>query len=199
MGKQASLEKHIGRATKVNAMYLRAQVRQYIKAGAPTAKGHVGVAPLTALVKGGDKPIVGTSGADLFNSITHEVTDWKTAVVGVKRGSKGANVALVVHDGVKIKVTKAMRDLFWLLFLVSEGHMKPEKLTGRARLLWDMSAKGRQKGDSFFPIRKSTKAIIIPSRPFLKDVFNNPEIKAKCVKTWSDAYKDMLKEPMNRG
>lgn len=192
---QPILEKHVGRATRANAIVARKRVRQHIRKGAPTREGFVGVAPLTALIKGGDKPIVGTPGADLFNSIAYEVQDWKIAIVGVARTEGGHNIGKIVHDGLVLKVTPKMRGLFWLLWLVSQGRVDAGRLRGRAFELYHLTkgAKGIK------PISKAKTAIVIPSRPFIKDVVEDEETKKILRENWRNAVKATLAEQAKKG
>lgn len=133
------MEKHVERGTKKNGIYLRTQIRNNIRAGLSPKN-----AALTAYIKGGDKPIVGTKGADLFNSITSSVKAWHTVEVGVLRQDELANIAQIVHEGIEIKVTPRMRQMFWLLWLAEKGKFDPSLLYGRARELWDLT-EGRRK------------------------------------------------------
>lgn len=191
---RAALERHIGTATKINAMVMRKRVREYIKYGVATADGQGGVAPLTAMIKGGKKPIVGTPGADLFNSITHQAVDWKTALVGAMRTSGTANVAKIVHEGAAVRVTEKMRHMFWLLWMVDRGKIPSEQLQGRAREIYEMAGAKRSKNRFFLPIKPDTKVIVIPSRPYLRVVFESQDAHDEVMKNWSDAFQQMITE-----
>lgn len=190
------LKKHVGRATSANGAAVRRRIRQHIKAGAPTREGHVGNAPLTALIKGGDKPIVGTKGADLFNSITYKAYNWRTVYVGAHRMGDGVNIAEIVHNGRIIKVTQAMRGMFWLLWLAAKGRVNPGQLAGRAMYLW-LQAGPRAK--DFKPISKGKTHIVIPSRPFIKDVLEQDETRMILDTNWTNAMAATLKELAAKG
>lgn len=180
------LKKNIGHATKKNALVLQKGVRKEIKRGVPPTN-----AALTAKLKGGKKPIVGTSGADLFNSITHSVKDWNEAIVGVLRMSGVTNVALVVHEGATIKVTQKMRNLFQILANVTNGITPESKLTGRALELWEM---GNGKKTKWKPLKKSTIAIRIPSRPYMRYAVKDQKTQVTVVLKWEQAIKKTLKK-----
>jgi len=185
------LKKHVGRATARNGHAVRKLVRQYIKAGVPPENK-----PLTALFKkGSTHPITGTPGADLFNSIASVVHDWRTAYVGATRAEGDANIAEIVHEGRVIKVTDKMRGMFWLLWLVSRGRVSPEKLTGRAAEIYQQTdgAKGIK------PIAKATQAIVIPRRPYLQDVIEDPTTHQVLDTNWTRAVAATLKEMAEKG
>lgn len=177
---QPVLQKYVGRATEANAAMVRGAVRQNIRHGVGLQEN----APLTALIKGGKRPIVGTPGLDMFNAIIYEVQDWRVALVGVKRfAGETVNVAEIVHEGKTINVTKKMRGLFWVLWLASKGRIKPGELTGRAKEIFEETkgAKGIK------PIGETKKKIVIPSRPFLKITIEDDEVRKKAKAHWLNA------------
>lgn len=179
---QAVLQKYVGRATEANAIMVRQAVRENIRHGVGLQEN----APLTALIKGGKRPIVGTPGLDLFNAITYAVQDWRVALVGVKRyAGETTNVAEIVHEGKTINVTKKMRGLFWVLWLASKGRIEFSDLEGRAKEIFEETkgAKGIK------PLSKGTKKIVIPSRPFLKNTIEDDEVRARAKEKWLNAVK----------
>jgi hypothetical protein len=200
---QPLLEKHVGRATLQNGMYLRKSVRQYMQRGVPIAEGAEGagkrtVAPLTHLIKGGSKPLVGTKGADLFNAITYEQIDWKSIEVGVKRMSGMTNVAKIVHDGMTIKVTEAMRGLFYLLWLVDIGRVDESELKGRAAEIYALAGKKRG-GRSFEPLKPGTTSIVIPPRRYLRDMYEDKGVRHTIKENWQNAVKAAIEEQAKQG
>jgi len=183
------MQKHIKRGTTKNAIAIRRQIRQEIKKGIPPRN-----AELTKAIKGGNKPIVGTAGADMFNAITYSVIAWDKAFVGLLRTDKNYNVGKAVHNGVTIKVTKKMRTMFWYLWQVSIGSMSSKQLTGRAKAIWEMS-----KTKKFYPLKASTKAIVIPKRPFIRYAMQEPSLKKIAEANWLKSIGDGFKELAERG
>lgn len=189
---KATLEKHVGRATRANAIAVKRMVRQRIKEGVEPEN-----APLTMLFKDGNsEPLKGTKGADLFNSVAYELENWKTAVVGVNRyNNDGYNVGLIVHNGATISVTQPMRNLFYLLWLVKVGSVEASVLNGRAKEIYD-ATNGAQ---GIVPIDPKTKHIRIPPRPFLTDTMEDPDTRRVMKTNWENAVRATLKEQAERG
>lgn len=188
---KATLEKYVGRATRANAIAVRRRIRQRIKDGVEPPN-----APLTMLFKGGtSQPLKGTKGADLFNSVAYEVASWSTAYVGVNRyNNEGYNIGKIVHEGVTIKVTQPMRNLFYLLWLVSVGSVEASALTGRAKEIYDAT-----KGAHILPIAPKTLFIRIPPRPFLKDTIEDSSTRAVVKENWRKAVEATLREQAQKG
>lgn len=183
------MQKHIKRGTTKNAIAIRRQIRQEIKKGVPPRN-----APLTKAIKGGTKPIVGTAGADMFNAITYSVPAWDTAFIGLLRTNKNYNVGKVVHNGAVIKVTKKMRVMFWYLWKTSIGSFAPSLLEGRAKIIWNES-----KTKKFYPLEDSTKAIVIPKRPFIRYAMKDPSLLRVVRTHWLNAIGNGFKELAERG
>lgn len=126
------MEKHVRIATKQNGIYVRNRIRTNIRSGIDPRN-----ADLTRYIKGGDRPIVGTKGTDLFNSISSSLLAWHSIEVGVFRSNELSNIAQIVHEGISIPVSPRMRQMFWLLWLTEKGKFDPGNLYGRAKELWD--------------------------------------------------------------
>jgi hypothetical protein len=174
--------KYLRRATAINAKKAESMIRKNIQSGvSPPNK------PLTMAIKGSSKPLVDT-GQGIFQAVTSTLVNYKTAFVGVLRTSESFNIALALHEGTEIKVTDSMRGLFWLLWLVSTGAVPSESLTGRAADLWKRMPGGWK------PIRRSTKVIVIPSRPFIRQVFEDPKLSAFCLNNWHAAIRAAMTE-----
>jgi len=189
---QKLLELHVGRATAANGLLVRKKVREYIKEGVPTKDGFVGVAELTEYIKHDKKPIVGTPGADLFNSISSNVVSWSTVEVGVKRTEKTANVAEVVHEGRVITVTPKMETMFFYLWLADLGRLDPSKLTGRAKEIWEWRRRGKKKSTGY-RFRKLTQGTLaIPPRPYIRNVIESGGVKSAVYDQWAQAVKRVL-------
>jgi len=178
----AVVEKHLGRATKLNGQLAVAKVRDSIKKGqyAPNK-------PLTIALKGSTKPLVGRT-AQLWQSITSRKMDKKTVFVGVLKTHGVYNIAVAIHEGVAINVTDKMRGLFFVLWMVSEGRMPVSDLQGRAKELWEQMPGGWK------PLLASTTAIVIPARPFIKQAFGDSGLKRQAKANWSQALKAAHKE-----
>lgn len=102
---------------------------------------------LTVALKGSSTPLV--NDGDLVGAITHLVAG-KVVFIGVLRGSDSINIAEILHDGAKIKVSKAMRGFFYAL---------------------------HKKNPAIKPLKKSTKYIIIPARPFAKETLEDKGVR----------------------
>ncbi len=177
---QKRLNRNLERATKLNALAAVKTMRQVITLG-----GFAPNAPLTVALKGSSKPIV--AGGDLFQSITSQEVPGGY-FVGVLRTDDGYDVVRIVHNGISIAVTPAMRWMFLLLSKASSGEMDPGKLEGRASELYS-------KFQSWKPLSESTSAIVIPARPFVTVTFERPDLIALCKKNWAEAVRLALNPP----
>lgn len=175
-------------ANEVNGMYVAGQVKRAIRSG-----GWSQNAPLTTLIKGSTKPL--SDHGQLMQAITHKVVDWKTVFVGVSKQAKTksgrplANVALALHEGISIIVTRRMRSMFWYLWLATTGRMKEEKLRGRAREIYDRVGRKR----IIKPLSPATTAIRIPGRPFLRKVFDDKSVQIVVKRNWARAVDQAMK------
>lgn len=179
----AALKKNIKRATTLNAMLAAKEMRRVITAGVPP-----GNADLTVAIKGSTKTLVDQG--DLFQAITYRSTGPMEAFVGVFRTSDVFNVAAIVHEGATVNVTPAMRGLFFMLWKASEaaeGRGKMPTLTGRAADLWSRNQVWR-------PLKKETRAIVIPGRPFAEKAFRNPALRKQAEKNWAEAVQSTFRE-----
>lgn len=181
----AYLGQNMRKASELNGKLGERFMRKAIQSGnlAPNAD-------LTVFIKSSSKPLVDKG--DLFKSINSRIIDDYTVFCGVLKASDFSNIARIIHEGVVIQVTPAMRGMFLFLFKASIGEMDPSKLTGRAAELW-----GRQPG-GWKPLRESTVAIVIPPRPWATIVFADAEFKAKVGANWHAAlaktYRDMVQQ-----
>lgn len=163
------------KANGVAGLYAVRAIRQQIKNG-----GLAPNAPLTVSIKGSSKPLVDTG--NLFKAITHQMVDNYTVWVGVKFSSGSYDMAVALHEGVAIKVTEKMRNMFELLFRASKGKLSPSKLTGRAAELWE-----RSKSKEFYPLKRSTSQIVIPPRPFLRRAIESSDLQLRVQHIWFEA------------
>jgi hypothetical protein len=211
-------EKNIAKATRLNAMIIQKEIRQRMKKGG----GYSANAALTVMIKHSSKPLIGVGDNELFKAITYEMIDSFSAFIGVKRsatdkdGEPLVDVAEIVHEGATIAVSDAMRGLFQILatatatdaktFTPKRKGMIPMKsagkyseppatpasarLVGRAKELYD-AVKGR---GVVKPLKRSTTAIVIPGRPFIKAVFEDPDVKAKIQHNWKMAIESAVRD-----
>jgi hypothetical protein len=140
---------------------------------------------LTAVIKGGSKALVGTKGANLFNSVTFDKIGWYGVVVGVQRTNGKWDVARIVHEGATVPVTAKMHGLFWALWLAGQGRLPVSKLTGRAKEIWDATKPSRRK--RFLPLKLSTNALVIPPRPFFSATMADPGVREFAEEQWQQA------------
>lgn len=183
----STLKDTVGKATKANAELVAEEAQKNIKSRKYSAN-----AGLTILLKGGKQPLV-ESGAlhEALGSISLRLNSWKTAYIGIKRkGDDKVDVASVVHNGAIIKVTDKMRDMFALLYRVGRGQEDRNKLKGRAA---EIAKKLGSRLKELRPIKNSTTSIVIPSRPFLSDVFKNKTVMAKIRNNWASAVETSIK------
>lgn len=185
------MEEAIRRATQFNALLVQKEVRKRISDGAYTPN-----AQLTILIKGSSKPLIGPGDDELFKAITHQMVSPTVAFVGVLRTARDAsgkplvNVAEIVHEGMEIAVTQKMRNLFILLAKATRGEVPPSQLTGRALEIYQQIA-GR---GVVYPLRASTTTIVIPRRPFIRSVFEDPAIIKRCRANWEKAIAAAIKK-----
>jgi len=174
----------IGGATAKAALYVRGRIRKRIQSG--TAYG--ANSKLTIMIKHSSKPLVGR-GADLFNSIATKTIDWRSAFVGVLRGTMVdgkdmVNIAEVVHEGLSIRVTDKMHGMFQALYKVGQGEMSATELHAQAA---EMAKALGDEIKNIRPLKRSTKVIIIPTRQFIAEVFKDPTVIKHCQAIWKKA------------
>jgi hypothetical protein len=177
------VRQHIKRATAFIGKKGEALIRQEITSGEFESNK-----PLTVALKGGkNEPLKGDSpGAPLFKAITSQIIDDFTVFIGVLQTNGIYNIAVAIHYGVGIKITDKMRWLFYVLWLKSQD--PSIELTDRAAELWEKMPGGWK------PLKKSTTAIIIPSRPFVKNVMDSGKLYDIATKFWNEALAAAFKE-----
>lgn len=181
---QKNLRKNIKKATLMNAQAATAEQRRVISSGSGLTKN----ANLTEALKGQNKPLVGEG--DLFQSITQRSVDDFTAFSGVFKTDSNYNIAVIAHEGATIKVTPAMRGMFFMLFKASEaakGNGEAPELTGRAAELFAMNR-------NWAPLSQDTEAIVIPPRPWVAKAFQSPTLRSAADRNWSRAVQQTFRE-----
>ena len=123
-------------------------------------------AQLTQILKGRDDPAKDT-GEMLAAIRVIVLPQFRGVWVGIPKGHRKARLAELVHDGATIEVTEAMRGMFRMLWMASEGKLDPQKLTGRAAALWKVKQTG------WLPLKPETEHIVIVERPFMSLAFQD--------------------------
>jgi len=178
------MRRHLRRASALNGKIAEGKIRDTIRSGGFTPN-----APLTAAIKGSSKPLIGGgAGAQLFNAVTSKVMEGASVFVGILKINAAYNVGVAIHQGAIISVTSKMRGLFFILWQASVGAIDPSSLTGRAKELWDEMPGGWK------PLKKNTRAIITPARPFIRKAFADPTLRDKAKKNWQQAMAAAFKE-----
>lgn len=144
-------------------------------------------APLTLLLKRGNKPLVGGGKSGIQKSITTKSISQNELFIGFSKNSKFYPKAKLIHDGGSIKVTHKMRMLFWALFLVSKGEKAPSSLSKRGKELWKLN-------QEWFPLNNNTNVIKIPGRPFIEEVFKDKRVVEKARKRFIKAINRTLRD-----
>lgn len=175
------VRRNIRQASIRNGKLAEAFVRAQITAGRYAKNAN-----LTVMIKGSSKPLV--DHGDLFRAVTSVVVDDYQVFIGIVRSEGEYNLAVALHEGVEIRVTPAMRGLFFVLWQASIGQMSPGALTGRAAELWERHPGGWK------PLSASTNQIVIPGRPFIEAAFKNGELKRQATANWNMALKKAMRE-----
>lgn len=168
------------KASVLNGKLAEKRIRQALASGdfAPNAA-------LTIAIKGSTKPLVDQG--QLFQFITSKVVRDTTVFVGILRTDEHYNIAVALHEGVTIRVTPAMRGLFFILWQASTGKFDPSKLTGRAAELFE------RMPDGWRPLKDSTRSIVIPPRPFITRALAAADFKEKIKGNWRMALREAIK------
>lgn len=182
---EAELNRNMRRATALNGKIAERFVRMSISKGnfAPNA-------PLTIALKKSNKPLADKG--DLFQAITSQIIDAYTVHVGIFQTSKVYDTAVAVHDGVSIRVTPAMRGMFFLLYKASIGEFPASKLEGRAAELFS-------KFQDWKPLKPSTQIIVIPPRPFLEGAMEDEGLRRAVQENWRQALRDVFVKRAAKG
>lgn len=186
---RANLETNIGKATSMNGMMFRAEIRKRIK-----TRRYQSNSPFTILLKKSSTPLI--NDGDLFGAVTSRRLDAYSVFIGVLRGTVDSdgksivNLAELLHNGGTIPVTEGMRNMFIMLWQVGQGKRDPATLDGRAAEMAKALGKNIR---NIKPLKDSTKSIHIPPRPFLASVFNDPAMHKKARANWEKAVKATFK------
>lgn len=184
---QRYMRRHIPRATGQNAMFAAQKMKKILQSGGSNLAKN---APLTIMIKGSSKPLVDKG--LMVQAITNQKIDDFTAWAGISPNDPNADLMKIVHDGVTLRVTPAMRGMFFMLWKASTGQIDSSKLTGRAAELFARQPSG------WLPLKATTTAIVIPGRPFTKIAIDDVALRLRMKANWERAlqyvFRDMKKE-----
>lgn len=187
---QNNLEANISKATAFNGMMMQSEIRRRIK-----AKRYEKNSPMTIALKKASTPLI--DDGDLWGSVTTKNLSAYTVFVGVlasKMSSDGkpmVNLANFLHSGGAIPITEHMRNLWIVLSEVGQGKRPKSYLTGRAAEI--AKALGRRI-KNIKPFKPSTTHVVIPPRPFLASVLEDPKMLKKCEANWKKAIAAAMKD-----
>ena len=162
-------------------------IRGALKTGSFSFKKN---APLTLLLKSGSQPLVDT-GSKLSAVVETRTLSKDKLFIGITTANKFYARAKIIHEGGTIKVTQKMRNMFFFLWLVSKGDMSPSQLSGRAAELYALN-------QEWYPLKASTRAIKIPGRPFMEEIFKDKVILEKARREFIKAINDTIREQVRR-
>jgi len=192
------LRREVRRATQRNALIVQRAIRKRIQEGDYAANS-----PLTLAIKAPkSKPLVVSGG--LFQAITQELASDFVAFVGLKFGAKGkdrqdlVNVGLALHEGFTLKVTPAMRRAVFAKMRANRSKAKEQhlaKIPG-ARVESGPATRGGDgrfvKGAKIRVEGQGAETWVIPSRPFVRQVIEDPEIQQQLRTNWEKAVGEAL-------
>lgn len=147
-------------------------------------------AALTEMIKGSNDPLVDT-GKHLVRAFRTRFYG-KDLFVGIPTTDPFYQQAKSVHEGVTMRVTDKMREMFILLWLASQGQIGPDQLTGRAAELY------KRRPDGWLPLRESTQVIKIPARRFMSEAFGSPDVRAAAERLFTQAVNRTLTDMAGR-
>lgn len=156
----AKLRPLFRKQNKKMGLILKRKLVQEIK----NAKGFAANAYATAQFKGSSNPLV-AHGTLRMNCGNRLEGSFGFIVGTTRRNRKGVDIAAVLHEGAKIKVTPKMRNVWLALCTKTEMRVKP--------------------------LRASTTHIIIPARPYLKKALIDDESVGRMVVLgWKEAMRE---------
>lgn len=150
--------------------------------------------PMTTFIKGRDEPGVDTG---KLRSAIRVVSFGKLSWwVGVEKRNDAYASAVLLSNGGIIVVTDEMRNMFKLLWAVSEGRAKPEMLTGRAAELW------AKRPGGWLPLKPETTHLVIVARPFMQEAWRDVQLSydlaGKIQKTIAAALTEPARKKGNK-
>lgn len=165
LGNPGKIEAALRRAVLKQAHWMRKQMVDGLKSGAPAGQTLAPNAPSTKLLKGSSKPLI--KSATMLGSIA-VIRKGKGVFIGIKRKSrKGVNLAILHEKGAVIKQT----------------------VTPRQRRFFMMLSK-KMFGKMFAPKVGAQIKIRVPARPFLTPVMDKetPELMTRISKSFANDF-----------
>lgn len=147
-------------------------------------------AALTEMIKGSNTPLEDT-GKQLARAFRTRFYGGEL-FVGIPTTDPFYKQAVSIHEGVTLRVTDKMRDMFIMLWLASNGELGADQLTGRAAELF------KRQPNGWLPLRESTQVIKIPARRFMLEAFGSPEVRSIAVSLFTQAVDRTLAEMVAR-
>lgn len=144
--------------------------------------------PLTVFIKGSNKPLE-SSGKVLTGAITTRTLGKNEIFVGIPKEDKFYKQAVAVHEGAVIPVSPKMRQMFFMLWMVSIGERDADELSGRAKELWE-----QRPEEGWLPLSPGTQAIKIQPRPFMMKAFFSSTAKRVALEKFTKAVDDTIRE-----
>lgn len=161
---RARLRQHMNPAMRQSSKLISRALKTTVRRGMTPAN-----APLTRTIKRRGRPLTMTGRMRRSIKIKRIRNNiWFIGLLESDIGKEALRIAIGIHDGMEIRVTRRMRNMFSRLFDVTEGRKTPDMLTGRARILYEMAP-----GASWVPLAASTTHIIIPGRPWVMETFKD--------------------------
>lgn len=152
-----ALAKNVKNANQLLGTWMVDEIRRGIR-----EKRYVSNSPLTKILKNSDMPLV--DHGDLLGSAAYDHKGpWAFEVGVVKKSGKGANVAMILHEGATISVTDQMRAYFRWLAHHTKGQVKP--------------------------LSSRTTTIVIRPSPYLRDAVFSRRALLKVQEEWMKAIK----------
>jgi hypothetical protein len=143
----------------------------------PLIGGNFGIGPEMG---GGTDP-----GATMYKSLGIDAKTYE-GFIGVVRNRGGFNVAYIVHEGATLRITEKRRK--WLAAAIASAMGKQGKDFSRKGQAFTVDMNGKEKR---IPSAKGSNnvgsAIIIPPRPFIRHVMQDPALQRRVIDRWGMA------------
>ena len=183
------VRREMRKATRANAMIVAREMRSRI-----TDRRYAANAELTVSLKNSDLPLA-DHGTGSFQAITATMLTPDIGLAGVLRTAPAAtpdalppyNVGAILHEGAVIDVTPRMRMLFQVLSDASRGVIGLESLSERAAYLAERIRR------PIAPLAWSTTQLVIPPRPWIREVIEDSAVREGCRRRWEAAYDAALR------
>ena len=172
--------REMGRAAKTAAREIQKTIRHIRPKNAR----------LTVLIKGKNSPLRDTDG--ILDEVRDHQQFWNEAFAGILRSDPSFALAAQLHHGDAVPVSPSMRNLFKILWMVSEGQADPSVLYGRAAQLYNAYP------GPWYPLAPGTTTIVIPGRPFVTETKARPDWQNKVLIRLREAVRKSFDVKMHR-